>query len=90
MGGVPIAARTVQHEAAIGMHRPAAQHRLLADADVGGLELHLRHDVAELHAERLVQHDAERAAFAVLADQRHRLRESALGEGGHRDQQMIG
>ncbi len=59
MGGIPFAARAVQHEAAIHVHRAAAQHRLLADADVGGLELHLRHDVAELHAERLVQHDAE-------------------------------
>src|ERR1019366_3927097 len=36
--------------AAIGVNRPAAQHWLLADTDIGGLEFHLRHDIAELHA----------------------------------------
>jgi hypothetical protein len=34
VGGIPRAAGAVQHEAAVGMHRTAAQYRLLADADV--------------------------------------------------------
>ena len=80
----------MQHEAAVGVHRAAAQHRLFADADVGGLELHLRHHVAELHPQRLVEHDAERAAVAVLANQRYGLGKMAIAEGGHRDQQVIG
>ena len=55
-----------------------------------GLQLHLRHDVAELHAEGLVEHDAERAAIAVLAHQRHGLGEVPVAERGHRNQQVIG
>ena len=40
-----------------------------------GLQLHLRQHFAELHAQRLVQHDAQRALVAVLADQRDGLGE---------------
>ena len=80
MGGVPGAARAVQHEAAIDVHGTAAQHRLLADANVLRLELHLGHDVAELHAERLVQHDAESGTLRVLTDQHDRLSKIALGQ----------
>ncbi len=88
--GIPLATRPVQHEAAVGMHRSAPQHRLFADADIGGLELHLRHDVAELHAEGLVEHDAECAAIAVFANERDRLGEVAVAERGHGNQQLIG
>ena len=72
------------------MHRAAAQYRLHADADVGRLELHLRHDVAELHAHRLVEHNAQGAAIAVFAHQRDRLGEVAVRQRGHRNQKMIG
>ena len=68
VGVIPLAAGTVQHEAAVGVHRAAAQHRLLGDAAVGGLELHLRQHVGQLHRQGLVEHDAERALVGVLAD----------------------
>src|SRR5437016_1081681 len=42
---VPLPARTMQHEAAVGMHGSATQHRLRGDLLAGGLELHLRQHV---------------------------------------------
>src|SRR5256885_16641182 len=55
----------------------------------GGLEFHLREHVRELHRQRLVEHDAERALVGVLADERHGLREVRGGELRHGDQQMV-
>jgi L-lactate dehydrogenase (cytochrome)/(S)-mandelate dehydrogenase len=53
-------------------------------------QLHLRQHFGQAHGKRLVQHDAERAALAVLADQRHGMREMRVVQAGHGDQQLIG
>ena len=79
----------MQYEAAIGVNRTTAQHGPLADAYVGRLELHLRHDFPELHAKRLVEHDAQSAAIAVLTDQGNRLGEMTIRQRGHRNQELI-
>ena len=89
VGVVPLPAGAMQHEAAVGVYRPAAQHRLRRDVLARGLELHLRQHVREPHGQRLVENDAERALVGVLADERDRLGEVRVGELRHRDQQVV-
>jgi len=72
----------MQHEATILVHRSPAQHRQVRRTPVGRLDFHLLEHFAERHGQRTVEHDAERAFFAVLADERHRLREVRIGELG--------
>src|SRR5580698_1642693 len=86
---VPVAARSVQNEATVGMDRAAAQHQLLADTDIGGLQAHLRHDITQLHADGLVDDDAQCAALGVFTDQRDGLRKMAISQRRHGNQQLI-
>lgn len=61
----------MQDEAALAIHRAAAQHRLRGDGRVARLEVHLFEDLAERHGQRFVDDDAERTFVGgVFADQR--------------------
>jgi hypothetical protein len=80
----------MQHEAAVGAHRPPAQHDLRADLRVARLELHLREHIAQHHRRGLVEDDAQRPLVAVLTHQRHRVRKVTVGERRHGDQQVVG
>ena len=82
--------RTVQHEAAVALHGAAARApacRAAARPRSSSDELleHLGHP----HFERAVDHDAERAALVVLADERDAVREIRVRERRHRDQQLV-
>ena len=57
----PLAAGTVQHEAAVGLHRSAAQHGLARERESLRVEPELLEHIAEAHRQRAVDHDAERA-----------------------------
>src|SRR6185312_4408229 len=88
---VPLAARAMQHESAVGAYGTSAQHRLRGDLLVARVELHLLQHLREAHRQRLVEYDAERAfARCMLADESDRLREVRIRESRHRDQQVIG
>ena len=90
MRGVPVAARAVQHEAAVAVHRAAAQHDLRADLRTRRFEAHLLEDLVERHRQGLVDDDAERALLgAVFADERDGLGEIRVVERGHRDEQVV-
>jgi len=90
VGRIPLTARTMQHKAAVGVDRSALQHRQAADGGILRRQFHLSEHVAQCHLQRFIEHDAERAAVAVLADQRHAVGEIAVLERRHRDQQLIG
>jgi hypothetical protein len=86
---IPLAAWPMQHEAAVGVHRPAAQNRLRGDVLAARLDIHLHQHVGQPHGKRLVHDDAERALVRVFADDGDSLRKIRIGERRHRDQQMI-
>src|SRR5579862_1731099 len=69
VGGIPIAPRAMQHEAAVRLHWSAPQNRLLTDLLVTRLELHLCEHFGQAHRQWPVEHDAERATVGVFADQ---------------------
>ncbi len=85
----PLAARPMQHEAAIGAHGPATQDRLRRDRLVLRFEAHLLEHILQPHGQRLVHDDAERTLVGVLADDGHRLGKIRIGERRHRDQQVV-
>jgi hypothetical protein len=51
------------------VHRTAAKDGQVGGTHVGGFDLHLLEYFAERHGQRAIEHDAERAFLAVLADQ---------------------
>ena len=79
----------MQHEAPIGLHRSAAQDGLPGEPEVLRAQPQLLEDVAEVHRQRTVDHNAERTFRSVLADERHGLGEIRIGHAGHGDQELI-
>ena len=65
----------VQHEAALGLHRAAVEHRLLGQVVAAEREVDLLEQVAQADVDRLVDHQAQRALLAVLAQVDDRARE---------------
>jgi len=53
----------VQYEAAVGLHGPAAQHRLRGQPRILVRQRQLVQHLAEAHFQRAVQDDAERAVL---------------------------
>jgi hypothetical protein len=68
----------------------SAQHLLLAQRAGADLDLQLLENLVHAHRQRLVDDEAEGAARAVIANERHGLREVRIAHGRHRDQQLIG
>ena len=59
----------MQDEAVIELHRPAEEHRLVAERRIIERDLHLAEERRERHVDWTIHHDPERAALVVLADE---------------------
>jgi hypothetical protein len=77
-----VARVVVQHEAAVGLHRPADQHGLAAERGRVGGDLHLPQHFVEVVFGAMVDHQAHGAEFVVLADQGDAAHEMRIGSEG--------
>jgi hypothetical protein len=81
--------RHVQHEAALGLHRPAeVDGRVLPRRDLE-LQVDLVEQAFQGQLGRPVDHQAERALLGVLADVDHRAGEIRIQHRRHRDQELV-
>ena len=87
---LPVAERTVQHEAAVDLDRPAEHHRRFAQRLVAERHVDLLEQRRQRHLDRPVDDEAERALGVVLADVGQRMGEVRIRHAGHGDQEMMG
>ena len=86
---LPLPARLMHDETAIGLHGPTLQDRLIAAHAGRRRHLQLLEHVGEPHLQRPIDDDAERAVRVMFPDERDRLREIAVGHRRHRDQELV-
>jgi len=79
----------MQHETALGLHRPAKINRHLLQVRLMQRNIDLVEHLAQRQADRAIQHDAQRAVLVVLADVSQRAGKDALLHGGHGNQKMM-
>jgi len=84
-----VAQPLVQHEAALGLHRPAEVHRRLGQVVAVECELDLLEQVLQLDVDRLIDHEAERTLLGVLAHVDHASGEGVARHARHSDQKLV-
>ncbi len=80
----------MQDETAVDLDRTAVMHWRGPKIGIAERHLDLLEQRGKRHVDRLVDHDAERAFFVVLADIDQCMREMGIGHAGHGDQEMVG
>ena len=83
---IPLTAGGVDDEAAIGLHRAAAQHRPLTQRSGTEVNFQLFEDFRHAHGQRLVENEPKCPTRAVIADEGHGLRKVGIAHRGHGDQ----
>jgi hypothetical protein len=78
----------MQDEAALLLDGATDEYRVVCDLRVVAFQLHLGEDIAQAVLGHLVDQQADRAVFPVLAQEGDAARERRLGEGGHRDEEL--
>ena len=89
-GGIPVTKRLMQYEAAINHHRPAEMDGFHSQRFVVEFDVDLLEQTAERDVDGFVDHQADRTALRMLADQRQGPGKIRVGHAGHGDQEMIG
>lgn len=82
--------RLVQDEAAIGLDRPAIEHRRAAERRNFKRQIDTLEERLEIEFHRTVDDQTQRALGAVLGQEDHRTTKVGVGHAGHGQQEMIG
>ena len=87
--GLPVAEGPVQHESAVELHGSAEVDRRLAERLVGKGNVDLLEQGRELHVDRPVDDDTQRAVLVVLAHIGERVRKIRVRHGRHGDEEVV-
>jgi hypothetical protein len=79
----------VQDESALGLHRPAEEHRLLRQFVTVQRELDLLEQTLERDVGGTVDHQAQGSVLGVLAQVDHRAREVVVRHARHGDEELV-
>ena len=82
--------RTMQHEAAIGLHRAAEIDRQVGQALGFELDVDFFEQAGQIHVDRAVDDDAQRTVLVVLADIDQGVGKIRIFHRRHGDQEMVG
>jgi hypothetical protein len=80
----------MQHEAMVELDRAAEVHRLVREPALGERDLDLAEERGEGDVDGPVHHDAQRAAFVVLANEGEGSGKIRVRHRGHRDEEVAG
>jgi len=79
----------MQHKAALGVHRPALQHRLVRQVFTRESQVHLLKQGLHVQVAGLVDDQPQGPALGVFAQIDHTAVEILIVKPGHRDQEMM-